>query len=139
MSILIRPLEKKDFCVLSILKHLSNTIIFNKTDFENFIDHLPSNHHIFVLELEGKVIGIATIFIEAKLIHGFGKVAHIEDLIISTSYQSRGFGKKFLEYLVDFAKNEQCYKCILNCIPQNENFYRKCGFLTGQIQMNHYF
>lgn len=134
----IRPIEKTDQCVCFLLKHLSDTIT-NITEFENFVETLPLNQHMFVMEEDGEIIGVSSVFIERKIIHGFGKVAHIEDVVISPRHQARGLGKELVSYLVHFAKTEKCYKCILNCVSQKELFYKKCGFSPSQIQMSYYF
>lgn len=138
MPRVIRPIEKTDQCVCLLLKNLSDTIS-NITEFENFVETLPSNQHIFVMEEDGEVIGVSSVFIERKIIHGFGKVAHIEDVVISPRHQARGLGKEIVRYLVHFAKTEKCYKCILNCVLEKEMFYKKCGFSPSQLQMSYYF
>jgi len=57
-------------------------------DYRNYIQKQKENdYYIFVMEENNIIIGSASCFIETKLIHNFGKVAHIEDVIISQHYQ----------------------------------------------------
>ena len=49
-----------------------------------------------------KIIGTFTILKETKLIHNFGKVAHIEDVVIDKSMRNLGLG----HFLINQAKIE---------------------------------
>ena len=100
----------------------------SRDDFNSFIERLNKNHLIkIVREKESKkIVGSITIFIEEKLIHTFGKVAHIEDVVVDETMRGYGLGKKLLET----AKSEcdGCYKIILDCSNENVDFYKKCGY-----------
>ena len=69
--------------------------------------------------------------------HHFGTVGHIEDVIILPSHQGKGY--ILVQHLVQLAKQEKCYKCILNCDKENVTFYTKCGFHSKSEQMAIYF
>lgn len=85
--------------------------------------------HTFVIKLDGKVIGSASLLRELKL---FGDekpyIAHIEDVAIHKELRGFGYGKKLITYMVEWAKENQCYKIVLFCSNNNVKFYRKCGF-----------
>ena len=49
-----------------------------------------------------KIVGSITVLIEEKLIHNFGKVAHIEDVVVDESMRGFGLGKKLLEIAESF-------------------------------------
>ncbi len=107
-------------------------------DFTEFLDLTSSQ--IYVVEgLEGNVIGCATMFIEAKLIHNLSLVAHIEDVIVSEEFRGQGFGKLLIRHLVQKAQEANCYKVILNCIDEIRPFYETCGFQEKGKQMAIYF
>lgn len=97
-------------------------------DFCKFIDKLNNNHIIKVIRRtdNNQVIGSITVLIEEKIIHNFGKVAHIEDVVVDKSMRGFGIGQKLLE----IAENEcnNCYKIILDCSNENVKFYEKCGY-----------
>ncbi len=91
-----------------------------------------SNILTFVSEIEGNVIGTATLHIIKKINR---KIGLIEDVAVLQSYKGRGVGKLLLEHLVELAKKEGVYKTILNSDKKNELFYHKIGFKTEQIQL----
>ena len=97
--------------------------------------------HIYVLEdiAMGKIIGTITLLIEPKLIRNFGKVGHIEDVIIDAEYRGQGLGRVMIAHMIEASRNNRCYKCILNCSTGNEAFYQKCGFETKGLEMSMYF
>ena len=49
--------------------------------------------------LNQKVIASGTVFVEEKLIRNYGKVGHIEDIVVSSKYRGYGLGKKMIELL----------------------------------------
>jgi len=140
MVLFIRAVEESDFeRVRCLLQHLSNTIDTDTIKFANFVSALPRNQHILVMEENDVVFGMGTLFLEKKIIHQFGTVGHIEDIVILPSHQGKGYGKMLVQHLVQLAKQEKCYKCILNCDKNNVAFYTKCGFQPKSEQMAIYF
>jgi glucosamine-phosphate N-acetyltransferase len=85
------------------------------------------------------IVGSVTIFIETKLIHNFGKVAHIEDVIVDNTCRGKGLGKILVRKCIDYARIHDCYKIILNCSDENIPFYEKCGFSKKENEMTLYF
>ena len=110
---------------------------FSYIDFCNFVD----NKHISVILLieNNNIIGSGTILYEQKLIHNYGMVAHIEDVIVSKKYRGKKYGKKLIDYLVDKAKKKKCYKIILNCDKNVKEFYKKSNFNETGLEMSYYF
>jgi glucosamine-phosphate N-acetyltransferase len=114
--------------------------LINHIDYQNYIqEQKEKNNHIFVMEENNIIIGSASCFIETKLIHNFGKVAHIEDVIISNKQKGKGLGKQMIEYCIRFAEKYNCYKIILDCDDDNVIFYNKCGFKRKGNMMSIYF
>lgn len=144
---IIRTLNKKDYNngYLQLLEQdfniESKKLSFN--DFTNFVDKLNINHQVFVIYNDSKdykkVYGSATVFIENKIIHQFGKVAHIEDVIIDNENRGKGFGKLLIQECIEYAKLQNCYKVILNCSSKNIPFYEKNGFIKKEYEMALYF
>jgi glucosamine-phosphate N-acetyltransferase len=93
-----------------------------------FINNLSKNHIVKIIrDLETlNIIGTVTVLIEDKIIHNFGKVGHIEDVVVDESMRGFGLGKKLIEIAIEECK--ECYKIILNCNNENKKFYEKCGF-----------
>ena len=141
----IRPLMHSDLndTYYSLLAQLSDMDISRVTEEKSneFYKSLDNNHQIYVIEevTNKRVIGTGTILIERKLIHNYGLVGHIEDIVIDNDYHHFGLGKILVEYLTDICIfNKQCYKCILNCNEYNEPFYTKCGYRCNGLQMSLY-
>lgn len=144
-----REIQKSDFSIeiIEMLNSLSNSISNSenglKISFDNFIDYLEKNetHKVYVLydnEIN-KVIGMGTLLLEKKIIHNFGTVGHIEDIVVHKDYQNQGHGKRILRNIIYEAKKEKCYKVILNCKEELEEFYKKSGLEKKNIQMAYYF
>ena len=142
----IRPIKLVDidenyYHLLSQLSYLDISACSNNLS-ESLYKNLDKNHHIFVIEdtITKQVIGTGTLLIETKIIHNYGNVGHIEDIVISSKYRGKNLGKYLVEFLTDFSKIEnQCYKCILNCNKENIGFYEKCNYGFTQYQMSKYF
>ena len=86
------------------------------------------NHSIFVAELDGKIVGSTTLLIEPKFIHQGGLVGHIEDVVVNKEFQGKKIGEKLIRTSLDYAKNQGCYKTILDCMDDVKPFYEKLGF-----------
>ena len=91
------------------------------------LSHDP-NYIIKVAEIDGKIVGSTTLFIELKFIHELGKVGHIEDVVTDKNFQGRGIGKKIILSLLDEAEKKGCYKTILDCDDDVIPFYEKINF-----------
>ena len=127
----IEKMTKEDIpqC-LELLKQLT---ISGNFDYEEIFEKI--NSEIFVAKIENKVVGMASIFIEQKLLRFGGKVGHIEDVVVDSDFRGKGIGKKLLEHCISVAKENNCYKVILDCDIDNSNFYNKCGFLEYGVCM----
>ena len=144
-KMIFRKLEKNDF-YKNYLQLLQELTIVNpeKIDinvFTSFVEKLSDSHAIYVFEdsINKVVVGTVTILIEDKIIHDMGKVAHIEDLVVDPKYRGAKLGKTLLEKMTEIAKNAKCYKIILDCSQDNEDFYIKCQFKQKGLQMSQYF
>ena len=93
------------------------------------------NHIIHVAELDGKIVGSATLLIEQKFIHNGGLVGHIEDVVVKKEFEGQGIGMKLVLSLLDLAKERKCYKTILNCEDDIRPFYEKIGFKQKSNEM----
>jgi len=131
-NITIRKLQKEDLDkgflhTLDSLRQASNT---DKKIVEKTFEKINSNpdYLIIVALTDGKVVGATTLLIETKFIHNGGKVGHIEDVVVNKEYQKKGIGEKMINYLLRYAKDQGCYKTILDCVDDVKPFYEKLGF-----------
>lgn len=133
---MIRLLEQKDYFKYYKLINEFRKTEFSYDNFCNFIDQ--KNIQVWIIEDEDEIIGTGTLLFEQKLIHNFGIVAHIEDVIISNNFRRQNYGKILIENLIKKAKEKTCYKVILNCDAEIEEFYNKCNFKYHGIHMSYY-
>lgn len=137
---IIREVSIHDFQLVSLHEQFhNNKLDISYSQFTKFVQNLNNNHHIFVIEIDNKIIASATLIIETKLIHNNGKVAHIEDVIVDKLYRKQNYGNLIVDHLISFSKNNLCYKVILDCNDFNIKFYEKCGFHKKENQMALYF
>lgn len=86
------------------------------------------DHHVFVMEEKGMVVGTTTLLVEPKIIRNLGQAAHLEDVSTRKGYEGRGIAHKLIHYVIEKAKRERCYKIILDCSPELVPFYESFGF-----------
>ena len=108
---------------------------------KDFIHGLNENHCIYVIECDStnEIIASGTLLIEQKLIRNYGKVGHIEDIVVDKHWRGYGLGKYMIDHLGKESKKKGCYKCILDCSDSNVGFYEKCSYVRKGAQMSLYF
>lgn len=88
-----------------------------------------------IADEHNNVVATGMLVVEQKLIHGCGKVGHIEDIAVLASQQGKKLGNALIQLLSDIAKEQACYKVILDCLPHNVGFYEKCGYKNAGVEM----
>jgi glucosamine-phosphate N-acetyltransferase len=132
VDITIRKLNENDLFngflqSMDSLKQASNLSQEKARDIFNKIKTNP-NHFVYVAILDGRVVGSTSMIIEPKFIHDGQSVSHIEDVVVAKEHQGKGIGEMLIRYLLDFAKENNCYKTILDCSDEVKPFYEKIGF-----------
>jgi len=132
VDITIRELEEKDLFngFLESMDSLKLASNLDKEKAKKIFEKISSNsnHFVYVAILDGRVVGSTTMLIEPKFIHDGGNVAHIEDVVVSKDYQGKGIGEMLMQSLLNLAKDNNCYKTILDCSDEVKPFYEKIGF-----------
>lgn len=145
MNMNLRYVEKRDYDkgLIELLGQLTSIdkSKISRESFEQFVGTLDSHsyHKILVCEVDSCIIGTGTIVCEQKLIHNLGKVGHIEDIVVDEHRRNSGIGFTIIEHLTKYAKQQGCYKVILDCNEKNVSFYEKCGYKRHGIEMAKYF
>ena len=91
---------------------------------------------VAVAEVEGRVVGAATLLIEHKFINQAGRAGHIEDVAVAVGQQGRGIGGALIRYLLERAAAAGCYKTILDCADDVAPFYERFGFRRRTVGMD---
>jgi len=117
-----------------------DTNIMNYIRIKTIFEKIPENHIIkFYLDEENNIIAAITIIIEQKIIHNGKCACHIEDFVVTEKEQHKGIGALLLQHVFQIAKQQNCYKVILDCHPLLENYYIKKGFSRKGNNMGLYF
>jgi len=86
-----------------------------------------------------EIIASGTIIVEPKIIRGGKSVGHIEDIVVAKHMRGKGISQQILNILKLMARENNCYKVILDCDDKVKNIYINNGFNIKSIQMAEYF
>ncbi len=132
-DIVIREIKKDDLQngFLESIDSLRQASDLDSETARKILENILSNpaHMIFVAEYDGKIVGSTTLFIEQKFIHKGGLVGHIEDVVVTKQLQGKNIGAELIRHSLNYAKNQGCYKTILDCTDDVLGFYEKLGFI----------
>jgi len=99
-----------------------------KNIWENIINQ---NIKYFIAKDNEKIIGSCYICIIPNLTRGGKSIGFIENVITDIKYRGKGIGKNIMENAIKYAKENNCYKVILqsgNKRTDAHEFYKKLGF-----------
>lgn len=85
------------------------------------------------------IVGSGTVLYEPKIIRNGKYVAHIEDIVVDENHRGCSIGKNIVNNLINYSKEKECYKIILDCSNDLISFYEKLGFLNIKNEMSLYF
>jgi Acetyltransferases len=131
-------------CKIEDIKKIYNLICeledtnFDYNDFEiAFKSKLDSKENYYILAMKNDVVmGFLSLNIDYQLHHA-GKVATIEELIVTSKWRSNGIGKLLLNNAINYAKNKNCDVIELTSSFPRERahrFYIKNGFEKGSYK-----
>jgi len=66
------------------------------------------------------------------------KTLYIDDLCVDEEKRGKHIGRQLYEYVLEFAKAQECYNVTLNVWSCNESamkFYKKCGLVPQKVGM----
>ncbi|MDR1219246.1 MAG: GNAT family N-acetyltransferase, partial [Treponema sp.] len=89
------------------------------------------NIKYYIAKDNGKIIGSCYICIIPNLTRGGKSIGFIENVITDKEYRRRGIGKRIIGNAVEYAKEQNCYKVILqsgNKRTEAHTFYESIGF-----------
>lgn len=129
---------------LLLLSELTTTDILETDIFKTNIERIHNMGSIVVGIIQDssknfEIVASGTIIIEPKIIRGGKNAGHIEDIVVANHMRGRGISQKILEMLKIIARDNNCYKVILDCDYDVKNVYIKNGFQLKGLQMAQYF
>jgi ribosomal protein S18 acetylase RimI-like enzyme len=89
---------------------------------------------VFVAELDGKVVGFITTWLDRDA--GFGM---IPNLAISRDHRNQGIGRRLIEHALDHFRNSGMTHARIETLVQNargEHLYESCGFREVSRQIH---
>jgi len=141
MSETIRTAQEKD---LPVLVQLLNELFSNELEFSPNPEKqlqglrellLSGNGDILVLEIDNEVIGMVSLQYLISTFLG-GKVAQLEDMIISNKFRKKGYGSKLFSRALSFAKEHDCLRVTLLTDYNNDiaiRFYESFNLKKSQM------
>ncbi len=120
------------------LEHLSKTVEPNIAKAKKTLKAIYKNpdHKIFVaVNARNNVVGLTTLVIEQKFVHRFGKMSHLEDVVVRPGFEGQGIGRALVLRAVREARKAGCYRIRLFCLDRNIRFYKKAGFRLNENGM----
>lgn len=102
---------------------------------DNLKNWQSNDNHMVIAELNGEIIGTATLHLQKKLIRNGGTAGLIEDVAVKKEYRGNNIGSLLIQELLKKAKTFNCYKVILSCFPERVAFYERNGFYQESILM----
>lgn len=79
-------------------------------------------YHLYCLVESGKVRAVTGFRISESL--GHGKFLYVDDLVADEKERSKGFGGTLFDWLVDYAKREDCAELRLDCAVHRFDAHR---------------
>jgi len=92
---------------------------------EEWNERVSQGIHTFVGIINGEVIATYSVLLERKIIHNGGMVGHLEDFAILPEFRGLGYGKQMIDHVMEFCKENNCYKVIHNCQESLVSYYEK--------------
>ena len=134
------------FKYLILLSQLTQTSYLTTELFMANIKKISSMGATFILyssapdKSDFRIHATATIILEPKLLREGMSVGHIEDVVVDVQMRHKGLSHILLNRLKEYAKDNNCYKVILDCDVRLKKVYLSNGFSEKDIiQLSDYF
>jgi GNAT superfamily N-acetyltransferase len=132
---IIRPVLSKDLEQLCSLYQQLNTSdpSLSPEQIAAVWSEFSSNHccTCFVVEIDQTIVASSVIAIIPNFTRGARPYGVIENVITHSGYRKQGIGTLLLNHLINFAKEKNCYKVMLQSGTARKDahrFYEKAGF-----------
>ena len=134
---LIRKLSDSDYSQYLELINDFRPSNFNEIEFKENLKKINLSSDIWIIEKDSKIIATGTIIYENKFIFNICKCCHIEDICVKKELRNFGYGKIMMNYLINEATKNKCYKINLVCNKDTSKFYKSCNFEERGVQMSY--
>lgn len=110
-----------------LLAQLSSSPVTFTLDELQAIVESPATH-LFLLRVDGNMVGMITL---GSYLAPTGRKYWIEDVVVDSAMRGRAYGRRLVEYVIDFAANEGSGTLMLTSKPARvaaNALYRAVGF-----------
>ena len=119
--------------LLELYKQLNqDDNIINEITVKNIWENMKNqNIKYFVAKENNNIIASCYICIIPNLTRGGKSIGFIENVITEIKYRKKGIGKKIMENAINYGKEQDCYKIILQSGKERTDahkFYESMGF-----------
>ncbi len=95
-----------------------------------------AGYRVAYLKADDKVVAVAGIRVSRNL--AWGKFLYVDDLITDETERSKGYGKQCLDWLISYAKENDCAQLHLDSGVQRKNAHRFYGREGMTFTGHHY-
>jgi len=95
----------------------------------------PEVGDILIIQKENEIVGMVSLLYTISTALG-GRVALLEDMVVSPSARSQGIGTKLIDFAIQIAKEQGCKRITLLTDGDNtqaHKFYEKYGFTKSPM------
>jgi GNAT superfamily N-acetyltransferase len=141
LLVTIRLADERDYPdILSLIREFS---LFQQTPekvtitLEQMIKEKDHFRCLVAVNKKGAIVAFATFFF--AYYSWTGKALYLDDLYVTAPFRRQGIGKRFLETLIQQAKEENCYKVRWQVSKWNKNaieFYKSMGAEIDEVEIN---
>ena len=136
---IIRDIRKNEMSkLLQLYTHLhrKDAPFPEKSKLESIWKEITSNPllHYFILEHDNEFVSSCTLSVIPNLTRGGRPYGLIENVVTHAECRRRGFGTSILQYALEVAWENKCYKVMLLTGSRNpaiHQFYEKVGLKMG--------
>ena len=118
--------------LLELYRQLNLGEVINETIAKNIWENIKNkNIKYFIAKEDEKVIASCYICIIPNLTRGGKSIGFIENVITDVKYRRKGVGKTVMENAIKYAKEQNCYKVLLQSGKKRTDahpFYESLGF-----------
>ena len=98
-------------------------------------------HELVVVEEDGEVVGTMVLLIVPNLSHQAMPWAYVENMVVDSARQRKGYGRLLMDHAFDRARAEGCYKVQLASTDTRDAahlFYESQGFSGVAVGFRRY-
>lgn len=111
----------------------SSPVVFGREELQAIVGSPTS--HLFLLKAGESIVGMLTL---CSYIAPTGRKYWIEDVVVDSAMRGRAYGRRLVEYAVDFASGEGCGTLMLTSKPARvaaNALYRSVGFALKETNL----